>query len=340
MTKARIGLAVLGAGRIGALHAANVARHVPGATLAGVADIDRAAAQRAVEVAGAGRATTAYEDLLDNPAVQGVIIASPTETHALYMVEAARRGKHIFCEKPIALTLEATRDAIDAVRQQGVLLQVGFNRRFDPAWVRARAAVQRGDIGDPWIVKLVGRDPRPAPLSYLEHSGGQFKDQSVHEFDAARWLIDREVEEVYAAGTVLVDPAIGALGDVDTSLTTLRYAGGALGMVDSCRKAAYGFDIRGEVHGSKGRLMIGYEGRRAALALETNTARQGGASWFLERFARAYRDELIDFVDCVRSGRAPRAGGEDGYRALQIAVAAGRSQRERRPIRVEEMTSG
>ncbi|HKC74202.1 MAG TPA: Gfo/Idh/MocA family oxidoreductase, partial [Chloroflexota bacterium] len=250
MAAGTIGIAVLGAGRIGTLHAANVARWVPGARLVGVADVDLAAAQRAVEGAGAGRATIHYQELLDDPDVQAVVVATPTDTHAAVMADAARAGKHMLCEKPIALTLEATRTAVETVERADVLLQIGFNRRFDPAWVRAQQAVARGDIGEPWIVKLVGRDPRIAPLSYLKVSGGQFKDQAIHEYDAARWLMGREVEEVYATGSVLVEPAVAQIDDVDTSLTTLRIAGGALGLVDSCRRAVYGFDVRGEVHGS------------------------------------------------------------------------------------------
>lgn len=339
MARDCLGLAVLGAGRIGALHAANVARVIPAARLIGVADIDRAAL-RAVETTGAGRATTNYEELLDDPAVEAVIVATPTDTHATLMAQAARRGKHIFCEKPIALTLEATRTAIDAVRAAGVILQIGFNRRFDPVHVAAHEAILRGDIGEPWIIKLVGRDPRIAPLSYLKVSGGQFKDQAIHEFDAARWLLGREVEEVYATGSALVDPAVAELGDVDTSLTTLRFSGGALGLVDSCRQAVYGFDVRTEVHGSEGKLMIGYEGRSAVTLLEPNRASHDHIDWFLERFDAAYRAEVADFVECVQTGRAPRAVGEDGYRALHIAVAAGRSHRERRPVRLEEVTNG
>ncbi len=338
MTKETIGIAVLGGGRIGARHALTVGRQTPGARLVGVADIDVSAAQRAVDAAGSGRATTHYDELLTDPEVQAVVVATPTDTHATIMVEAAQAGKHVFCEKPIALTLEETYAAVRRVQQTGVLLQIGFNRRFDPPFVQAQQAIARGDIGEPWIVKLVGRDPRIAPLSYLKVSGGQFKDQSIHEFDAAPWLIGREVEEVFTMGSVLVDPAVGDLGDVDTSLTTLRFVGGALGLVDSCRRAAYGFDIRGEVHGSEGKLIIGYEGRTAVTLLEPNRASHDHVDWFLELFADAYRDEVIDFVECVRTGRAPRAGADDGIRALRIAVAAGRSHRERRPVRLEEVT--
>ena len=335
-----IGIAVLGAGRIGAHHAANLGRQVPGARLVGVADVDLAAAQRAVAAAGTGRATSGYDGFLADPEVQAVVVATPTDTHAAVMAAAARAGKHILCEKPIALTIEATEVAITAVRQYGVLLQIGFNRRFDPPFVHAREAIMRGDIGQPWIVKLVGRDPRIAPISYLKVSGGQFKDQSIHEFDAAPWLIDQPVEEVSAMGAVLVDPAVAEIGDVDTSLTTLRFANGTLGTIDNCRQAVYGYDVRGEVHGAEGKLMIGYEGRTAVTLLQPNKVSHDHVDWFLERFADAYRDEMIDFVDCVRTGKPPRAGAEDGLQALRVAVAAGRSLRERRSVRLEEVTSG
>ncbi len=339
MTARTLGIAVFGAGRIGALHAANVARTVPGAHLVGVADIQIEAARRSVEEAGSGRAAADYHDLLADPAVEAIVVATPTDTHAAVMADAARAGKHILCEKPIALTISATEAAIAEVEKHGVTLQIGFNRRFDPAWVHAHAAIARGDIGEPWIIKLVGRDPRIAPLSYLKVSGGQFKDQAIHEFDAARWLMQREVEEVFAAGSVLVDPAVAEIGDVDTALTTLRFAGWALGLVDSCRRAAYGFDIRGEVHGSEGKLMIGYEGRTAVTLLQPNKVSHDHVDWFLERFADAYRDEVIDFVDCVRTGRRPRAVADDGLQALRIAVAAGQSRHERRVIRMDEIVA-
>jgi len=337
---AGIGIAVLGTGRIGHLHALNAARALPGAYLVGVADVDPLAAARTIEAARSGRSVADYRELLADPEVQAVVICTPTESHARIMGEAADAGKHILCEKPIALTLEETRAALDAVASRGVLLAIGFNRRYDPAHVAAKLALDHGEIGEPWIVKLVGRDPRPAPLSYLASSGGLFKDQAIHEFDLACWLIGRPVEEVFATGSVLVDPRIGALGDVDTALTTLRFEGGALGLVDNCRQAVYGYDVRAEIHGSAGKLIIGHEARTAVTLLQPDSASHDHVDWFLDRFADAFRDELIDFVACVREGRRPRAGGEDGYKALQIAVAAGRSLRERRAISIAEVTSG
>lgn len=335
-----VGIAVLGTGRIGHLHALNAARAVPGAHLVGVADVDPVAAGRTSEAARSGRAVVDYRELLADPQVQVVVICTPTESHARIMREAADAGKHILCEKPVALTLEETRAAIDAVAAQGVLLAIGFNRRYDPAYVAAKRAIDAGELGDPWIVKLVGRDPRPAPLSYLAGSGGLFKDQAIHEFDLACWLVGRPVEEVFATASVLVDPRIGDLGDVDTALTTLRFQGGALALVDNCRQAVYGYDVRAEIHGSAGKLIIGHEARTSVTLLRPDSASHDHVDWFLDRFADAFREELIDFVACVRSGRQPRAGGEDGYRALQIAVAAGRSHRERRAILLAEVTSG
>lgn len=333
-------MAVLGAGRIGTLHAANVASHAPGASLVGIADVDLAAAVRAVGEAGAGRAITDYRELLADPAVDAVVVATPTATHARLLREAVSAGKHVLCEKPIALTLEETRAAIDAVSGAGVVIAVGFNRRFDPTYIAARRAIAAGEIGDPWIVKLVGRDPRLAPLSYLAGSGGLFKDQAIHEFDLARWLIGREVEEVFATGSVLVSDEVATIGDVDTALTTLRYEGGALGTVDNCRQAVYGYDVRAEVHGSAGKIMIGFEGRTAVTLLQPNRVSHDHADWFLDRFSDAFRNEMAAFVECVRGGEGACAGIEDGYAALQIAVAAGRSHRERRPIRLEEVSDG
>lgn len=197
-----LGVAVFGAGRIGAVHASTVARSVPGARLVGVADVDAAAAERVIAGAGSGRATGRYEELLADPDVQAVIVATPTGTHASMVEEATRAGKHILCEKPIAFTLAEAERAVAATEAAGVLLQMGFMLRFDAPFTRAREAIARGDIGEPWIVRLTMRDPRLSPLSYLKTSGGQLKDQAVHAFDVARWLVGREVEEVYATGSV------------------------------------------------------------------------------------------------------------------------------------------
>jgi inositol 2-dehydrogenase len=340
MADKRIGIAVLGAGRIGALHALNVARNVPGARLVAVADVDIAAAERAVDVARQGRAIQRYQEALEDQSVDAVVIATPTDTHAAILVEAARHGKHVFCEKPVAQSLEVTRGAIDQVTASGVLLQLGFNRRFDPAFAEAQRRIRQGDIGEPYLVRMVGRDPSIAPIAYLKSSGGQFKDQAVHEFDMARWLIGSDVEEVSAIGSVLVDPAVSDIGDVDTSVTTLRFNGGRLGIVDCCRRCVYGYDIRAEVHGSEGAIFVGGYGGAGVTLLGPDRAALAQVAFFIDRFVEAFQAELVHFVACVISGKAPSVGGEDGYLALRVAVAAGRSLRERRVIRVDEVTEG
>lgn len=291
MTRDVIGIGVIGAGRIGALHAANVAHHTPGAKLVAVADIDLMAAQRVVAKEKQGWATDRYQALLENGSVDAIIIASSTDTHAAMMVEAARQGKHVLCEKPVAQSLAATLEAIEALKASKVLLQLGFNRRFDPGFAGARAAIQRGEIGTPWLVRLVGRDPRIAPIAYLKLSGGQFKDQAIHEFDMARWLMGSEVEEVFATGSVLVDPAVKELGDVDTAITTLKFESGALGIIDNCRQAVHGYDIRAEVHGSAGTLFVEGSGGPGLTILGPDEEALAQPAFFIDRFLDAFRAE-------------------------------------------------
>ncbi len=219
------------------MHVRNVASHVPGASLVGVADVDAAAAQRVVAEVGSGRAAD-VESFLNDPNVRGVVIATPTATHAELIAQAASAGKHILCEKPISLGLAATRAAIADAARARVILQVGFQRRFDAEFAWARRLIEQGELGEPRFLRLVGRDHRMPAIAYLRTSGGQFKDQMVHEFDLARWLLaPHEVEEVFANGSALVDSSIAAFGDVDTSLTVLRYKGGALGVIDACARS-------------------------------------------------------------------------------------------------------
>ena len=331
-----VGLAVFGAGRIGAVHARNAGCFVPGARLVGVGDVDRAAAQRLVDAVGTGSASDP-DALLTDPAVNAVIIATPTGTHADLIAQAADAGKHIFCEKPIALEIGATKMSADRARRAGVLLQVGFQRRFDPQFAAARRAFERGELGEPRFLRLVGRDHRMPSVAYLRTSGGQFKDQMVHEFDLARWLFaPAEIDEVYACGSALVDPVLAEFGDVDTSILTFRYRSGALGIIDDSREAVYGYDVRGELHGSKGLFMVGHARLPDGQALNSQHATPDVDS-FPERFADAYRLELIDFVDAVRMQREPSVGADDALEALRMAIAADRSMREHRPVRLAEI---
>jgi myo-inositol 2-dehydrogenase / D-chiro-inositol 1-dehydrogenase len=331
VASASIGLAVFGAGRIGAVHARNAARNIPGAHLVGIADLDRMAARHVADAEGIDRIDDARA-FLGDPEVKGIIIATPTATHADLIEQAAKAGKHILCEKPIALDLAATKLAALRAEQAGVILQVGFQRRFDAEFARARRSVEDGALGAMRFVRLVGRDHRMPPVAYLRTSGGQFKDQMVHEFDLARWIMSPlVVEEVFATGSALIDPSIAGFGDVDTSLVVLRFSGGAIGVIDDSREAIYGYDVRGEIHGSKGMMLIGAGRLRNGELLGAEHATADVES-FIERFADAYRDEVIDFVAAIRERRAPRVGATDALEALRIAIAADRSLRSQRPV--------
>src|SRR5829696_4049475 len=251
-TKNNLRFGVIGAGRIGKIHAENLATRIPGVEVAAIADVDLNSAQ---ELAGRLHVPIAVDDyhlLLSDPAIDAVAICSSTDTHARIVVEAAQAGKHIFCEKPIDYDLAKIDAALEAVERAGVKLQIGFNRRFDPNFRKVRAMVAEGKIGTPHIIRITSRDPAPPPLSYVKISGGMFLDMTIHDFDMARYLSGSEVEEVYTVAGVMIDPAIGEAGDVDTAIITLRFASGAIGTIDNSRKAIYGYDQRVEVFGSEG----------------------------------------------------------------------------------------
>jgi len=333
-----IGLAVFGAGRIGTVHAHNAA-NLPDVKLVGVADIDRAAAQRLVDTTNAGRVDSAAAFLTD-PSVSGVVIATPTASHAALIEQAAAFDKHVLCEKPISLDLATTQAAIARAQRAKIILQVGFQRRFDAQFQFARRSVESGELGTPRFLRLVGRDHRMPSLDYLRTSGGQFKDQMIHEFDLARWLMAPAfVVEVFAAGSAVIEPALAQFGDADTTVAVLRFNSGALGIIDGSREAVYGYDVRGEIVGSKGMVLFGDERLTSGKVLDTSAATAEVES-FVERFEVAYRAELADFVDAIAGERAPRVGGSDALDALRLAEAATRSFQEHRPITLSETIDG
>jgi myo-inositol 2-dehydrogenase / D-chiro-inositol 1-dehydrogenase len=328
-TTVRVG--VIGVGRIGRMHADLLARQVPGATVAGVYDADPDAA-RAVSAP----AFDALEDLLAD--VDAVAICTSTETHADLIVAAARAGKAIFCEKPISLDLAEVDRALAAVEAAGVPLQVGFNRRFDPAHAAVRDAVVRGDLGEPHLVRISSRDPAPPSMEYVRGSGGIFLDMTIHDFDMARFVTGSEVVEVFARGAVRVDAEFGEVGDVDTALVTLVHESGCLTAIDNSRQAVYGFDQRVEVFGSRG--MAASEN---PLAHTTVTRTADGTTmstlpyFYLERYIPSYVHEWSAFVNAVLTGTPPPVSGTDARAPLVIGLAAWRSLREGRPVRIEEL---
>ncbi len=338
MNHQRLRLGLIGCGRIGRIHAANVARHTPRAVLAVVCDADRQAAEAVAAPLGVARVTDRAEEVLCDRALEAVIIASPTDTHADYIAQAARAGKHIFCEKPIDYDLARTDAALEAVRQAGVKLQIGFNRRFDANFARLRRAVTSGEIGTLREIHIVSRDPAPPPVSYIRRSGGLFLDMTIHDFDMARFLTGEEVAEVYVQAGVLVDAAIGEAGDVDTAVTVLRFGNGALGTIANSRQAAYGYDQRVELLGSRGSAAAGNRFPNDVVVSDAHSVRRDlPLYFFLERYQESFAAEIASFVDAVVEDRPPEVTGGDGRAAAVLALAAARSCRERRPVRVAEI---
>jgi len=319
-----------GAGRIGAIHAENIARH-HAARLHAVVDVDPSAAERLASRHGA--AVAMRPAALADPAVDAVVIASSTDTHADLVEAAARAGKAVFCEKPLDLDRRRAEACLAVVAECGVPLMVGFNRRFDPHFARLERQLRDGRIGRLELLSITSRDPSPPPLAYVRVSGGLFRDMMIHDFDMARWLLGEEPVQIYAAASVLTDPAIGEAGDVDTAVVTLHTRSGALCQISNSRRAVYGYDQRVEILGSKGAL----KAENVAESTVVFAGADGIVSdkllpFFLERYAEAYRRELDHFVDALTRGTPPLPGGDDGVKALALAEAALQSLEARPPI--------
>jgi myo-inositol 2-dehydrogenase/D-chiro-inositol 1-dehydrogenase len=331
---APLGFGVIGAGRIGSLHARNLAGSIAGARLVGVMDADAAAAQAA---AGAGAwATTDAARVLADPQVDAVLIASPTPLHAGQIEEAARAGKAIFCEKPVALDLHETIRAMNAVEAAGVPFQIGFNRRFDPGYAALAREIHSGAIGSVELFRSQSSDPEPPPVAYARASGGIYLDSVIHDIDTARSLVG-EITRVTALGRVLVEPGLQELRDVDTSILTLEFASGALGVIMNSRRTVHGYDLRVEVHGQAGKLVTEDERATGIWRYGKDGIRGDYHHYFLDRFRDAYRLELQAFVTDVRAGRQPEPGTRDAVESLRVAVAATRSLHEARPVEVSEI---
>jgi myo-inositol 2-dehydrogenase/D-chiro-inositol 1-dehydrogenase len=313
---------------MGRFHAANLAARIPGAHLAALVESRAEVLAEAAADLGVTRTYTQPGDALGDPGVDAVIVATPTPTHAAIIAAAAGAGKHVFCEKPINQDPSAIAEACQAAARAGVMLQVGYQRRFDPSLERAHDLIRAGAVGAPYLIKLTGHDLEPPSLDYLRVSGGIFRDMSIHDFDMARWLAGDEVAEVYATGVARIQPDLEALGDVDVAATVLRFRGGCLAMVDNSRQSPPGYDVRVEVYGPEGHIVVGEQTRTSVTVWRAGGGERDTVQpWFTERFADAYRREIEDFAACVRQGRRPRAAGEDDLAAIAIAGAATRSLR-------------
>ena len=338
----KLGIGVLGVGEMGQRHAENIRRFVPEAKLVAVAD---AAGERANKVASQleiERSYSSLDDMLEAKDIDCVLIATPDKFHASAIRTAAAAGKDILCEKPLATTLMDASAALEATTKAGVRLQIGFMRRYDPAYAAAMKRVEAGDIGEPVIFKSVGRDKdAPSLASYQSNVNGMtFYNNTIHDFDLARWLVRDEVREVHAYTTVAIRPEAAQYGDIVASVVNLKYLRGAIGNVESYVQAIYGYDVRTEIVGSKGTILVGSLHQTPTTFLAVNGSTQCLADHFLTRFADAYVAEIRDFVQSMLHDRPPRVSGEDGLRALEIAVAAEKSYLQSKPCKVEANSSG
>jgi len=331
----RIRTGLIGAGRIGRRHAMTLAAQIPQAELAVICDAIPEAAQKLAAEVRLDRWTTDVDAVIADPEIQAIVIASSTESHAPLITKAAEAGKDIFCEKPVALDLETTDAALDAVERAGVKLQIGFQRRFDKGFRAAREKIARGELGRIEMIRDTMRDPEPASREYIATCGGLYRDMVIHNFDNVRWLMGSEVTEVYAVGTVLVDPMFAEFDDIDTSIVVLRFENGALAEIDNSRRSGFGYDCRTEVFGSQGALFIGYSRDTPILHLTKEGIKSDHVYWFLERFDQAYVDELRDFVACLVEDREPSVTGNDGRAAMALAYACEASRREGRPVSLD-----
>lgn len=331
-------LGIIGTGRIAQVHLRGILSGVPDACVRGIAGHYITPELEALaHMAGAAKLTEDYRDLLQDPEIDAVLICSATNTHADISVEALQAGKHVFCEKPVDLGLEKIQLVREAVSTSPLKYQVGFNRRFDHNYQALRQTVAAGKIGQVQVVKICSRDSEPPSASFIPSSGGMFLDMTVHDLDMVRFLSGREVEEVYAASSVLVDEAIGQAGDVDTAVIILRLTGGALAVIDNSRQAVYGYDQRAEVFGSKGCVSIGNDTSSTAVLSTADGILSEKPLWFfLERYLPAFQEEIRQFVDAVQNDTPVPVGIEDARKATLLAMACDRSARERRPVPMDE----
>ena len=338
----KLGVGVLGVGEMGKRHAENLRRLVPEANLVAVADVATDRARQVAEELDIERSFGSLEAMLECKNLDAVLIATPDKFHAQAVEAAARAKKDILCEKPLAVNLGDAQAALDAVAKTGVRLQIGFMRRYDPAYVAAMKRIEAGEIGVPVIFKSVGRDKDAPPLAAYQSNvnGMLFYNSTIHDFDLARWLMQDEIAEVHAYTTVAIRPEVARYGDVVASVVNLRYQKGAIGNVESYVQAVYGYDVRTEIVGSKGTILVGSLQQVPATFLSAEGGARVLADHFLTRFADAYVAEVRDFVHNILRDRAVRVSGADGMRALAIAVAAENSHLAGKPVSVDSERVG
>jgi scyllo-inositol 2-dehydrogenase (NAD+) len=331
----RLNVGVIGVGRMGRLYAANLAQRIPNARLVAVADQKPDVAESFAKEYGISKFYQSHHDLLNNPDVEAVAIVTSTSTHKDVIVDAARAKKAVFCEKPIALTLEDALRIIRVVEETGAFFQMGFQRRFDAAYVGARQKVDAGAIGTPVVFTSISRDPFRPPLEFCDPkvSGGLIADMGAHDFDVARMYMG-DVKSVHAIGGVLAYPEMKEVGDIDNALINMVFDSGALGSVQLSRNAVFGYDIRGEIWGTKGSIQIGYFRQTPILMMTEQGITHDVVPYFMERFESAYLTQIQDFVNKVLKSEKPSVTGADALAAIRISLAANASLHQNRPVEI------
>lgn len=333
-------IGIIGAGRIGKVHLESISYHVKNATVTAMADpFMNEETEKLIRSYGVSKVTKDYKDILNDKDIDAVLVCSSTDTHAAISIEAINAGKHVFCEKPVDHSIEKIQAVADALKEHpDIKFQVGFNRRFDHNFAAIRKAYGDGKIGEAHILKITSRDPEPPNPAYIKVSGGIFLDMTIHDFDMACFLTDSDVEELYVNSAVLVDPAIGEQGDVDTAIITMKMANGALAVIDNSRKAAYGYDQRAELFGSKG--MVATSNDTVSSAVISNADGVTGEKplfFFLERYMGSFSEEMRQFTEAVINDTEVPVGIHAGLQSVKIGLAARKSVEEHRPVKISEI---
>lgn len=330
-----LNIALLGMGRIGKIHFKNIQQHFPEVNIFAVADpiYDPSLTEKYKKIVFSRNA----QEVIALPDVEAILICTPTSSHAELIEKGIRSGKHIFCEKPMDLSLERTAALQAMAAQAGIKFMLGFNRRFDPDFMQAFKSVRAGVIGDVQIVKITSRDPGLPPLDYIKNSGGLFLDMAIHDFDMARYIMAKEVAEVFAKGLNLVDRAVGEAGDIDTAVTTLIFEDGTYAVIDNSRKAAYGYDQRLEIFGNKGMIKVENNLHNRNIIYDENGIHHAlPLDFFMDRYANSYLNEMKLFFEALRYDKPMPAGGADGFKAMQIAYAAKLSMQSGLPVKLSD----
>lgn len=335
-----ITVGVIGAGRIGKVHTESICNYVRNAKIKTIADpYMNEETEKWIAGMGVPNTTKDYHDILNDPEIDAVLICSSTNTHSIISLEAIAAGKHIFCEKPIDHDLTKIKQVMDALKEHPELkYQVGFNRRFDHNFAAVRKAVVDGKIGEPHIIKVTSRDPEPPSAEYAAVSGGMFLDMTIHDFDMVRFLAGCDAEEIYVQSAVLVDPAIGKAGDVDTAVITIKMENGAIAVIDNSRRAAYGYDQRAEVFGSKGMAATTNDTQSSCvLSNAEGVTGEKPLYFFLERYMQSFATEVKGFINAIENNTDTPVGVVDGLKPVLMGIAAKKSVEEHRPVKISEI---